>query len=169
MRRLWIWFGLFTGLIALITGVFWWIDDHRVRSDLDQARKALVLGQPEEARRQLVSLAARRPGHSEVAFELGLCEMKMGRFDSALDVWAGLPRSSPSAGPASFYSSRLWARRGRLALAEDLLVASLAIPGPQISEARDDLVRMLRLQGRSPKLALVSWRVSASGPTPCEP
>src|SRR4051812_42301514 len=149
MRRGWLWFGAGVGLIALVAGFAWREREARwYRAELDQAKREMTEGLFNTARERLAVLAMRWPGQGEVDYHLGLCERSRGRLDAASEAWKRVAPGSPQAGWAALEWARMELKRGRMADTEDLLVRAVSRPGSHAVEARWELVRLLRLQGR---------------------
>src|SRR5207247_5585021 len=109
-----------------------------------------------------VGLSVGRPGPDEVDSLLGLCEYTRGRPDAAVRAWSRVPPMSRHGGLALYYRARLFIQRGRLTEAESLLRSSLRTTGAHGDDARWELVKLLRLEGRFEE----ARRVYFSGITP---
>jgi tetratricopeptide (TPR) repeat protein len=149
-RRVW-----FAGVIAALSilaasgGAYVGsLNEHRFRSRLEGAKALLLETKPDAARRILRELAGDRPGDWDVLYHLGLAEQARGRPEAAVEVWSRIPMDAPQGGLARFYQARVAIQRGQLARGEDLLKESLRATGPQLDDARWELVKLLRVQGR---------------------
>ncbi len=121
MRSVCLWLIFLIGLVAVIAGGWFWIADQRFRCDLDQAEKHMAGGRYSLARQRFLGLRTRRPQSCEVAYQLGLCEEKLGHLEAALTVWASIPADSPLFIKASVGRALTLMNLGRYSLAEQLL------------------------------------------------
>jgi thioredoxin-like negative regulator of GroEL len=142
--------GLGLGLagLGLIAAASWGVGEVRALAALDQARRDVAGGRMGSARVALLRLAGRRPGWDEVHYQLGLCHRAEGRPDDAIAAWRRVGPRSPFAGRAALFAARLALDLGRMEEAEELLLAAIGTDGPDRKDARWDLVRLLRLEGR---------------------
>ena len=143
-RRLWV---IAAGILAA-GGGFWAFDGWRLRADWQQAQRELANGKPASALPRLARLAARWPGNGEVQYELGACELALGRVDRAEAAWARVPPGSPLAPRAAMMRARQALKVHRLSAAELLLPTALEDPGEFGKEARETFVHLCKLQGR---------------------
>jgi predicted Zn-dependent protease len=150
MRPRWLWLGLSLGLLV-VASLAWHHGrsrSQRFRADLDAAKHDLTAGRNGAALRRLTALAAAHPGDAEVAYQLGIAELRRGRLEAAWSAWERIPKDSPRAGAAALQRARTELKSARLGAAEDWLRRAMAVPGPHAPAARNALVRLLRLEGR---------------------
>jgi thioredoxin-like negative regulator of GroEL len=156
-RRAWV---LLVGVMAA-GGGFWAFDLWRLRADWQQAKHDVAMGKPASALARLTRLARRWPGHGEVLYDLGACELILGHEDRAGTVWAQIPADSPVAPRAAMMRARLNLKRHRLSVAEGLLREALRAEAPLAIEARETLVNIYKIQGRydeARRLVRDGWR-----------
>jgi tetratricopeptide (TPR) repeat protein len=134
--------------LALIGVTAWTVDSWWFRIELGRAQREIGARLYGSARTRLVRLTAHRPGSSEAQYRLGLCEQALGHADAALAGWARVPLGAPDGGSAAVARAQVLLGRGRLAPAEDLLVAARHQPGPHATDANRLLANILSLQGR---------------------
>jgi tetratricopeptide (TPR) repeat protein len=141
---------LLIAVLALLGGVAarTWAA-HRFRGELVEARKEMEAGLFGRARTRLTRLAAERPDHAEVSYQLGLCEAERGRLEAALAAWARIRPDSPWAAPSALAYAQAAAPLGRVAAAERVLRGALRRDGPQRPAARHLLLTLLGQQGRA--------------------
>ncbi|MFO0888157.1 MAG: FG-GAP-like repeat-containing protein [Isosphaeraceae bacterium] len=118
------------------------------RNRLDQATTLLKDRRVQEARRALRALEAEYPGQPEVLYHVGVCEYTRGNLNAAAKAWSEVPLDAPQGGLARYYRARIAIPRGQFVEAEELLTSCVDRPGPHASDARWELVKLLRLQGR---------------------
>lgn len=126
----------------------WAADAWRLRADWRQARGEVAAGKYATALSRLVRLAKRWPTDGEVLYQLGSCELALGRPEKAIDAFSRVPRDSPFAGRAAVMLARQALQGHRLSVAEELMPRALEEDGPYGTEARETLIFMFKLQGR---------------------
>ena len=148
-RRVWI---IATGLLAAlaICLAVTAVETGRFQTELRQARIDFNARYFAAARARLVRLAHRRPGHSEVEYLLGACEMNMGHRDAAMEAWGRVPDQAPEAPLASLSRGRLALNTGRYGLAEACLFRASHGDGDSdsVNEARRLLADLSWITGR---------------------
>ena len=88
MRLFCLWVASLLALVAVIAGGWFLVADQRFRRELDQAEKDMAGGRYHLARQGFLGLWTRRPHSGEVAYQLGLCEEKLGHLEAALATWS---------------------------------------------------------------------------------
>jgi hypothetical protein len=116
------------GLLAACGG-FWAFDTWLPRTDWRQAQYELASGKPASALVRLTRLAGRWPADGAVQFDLGVCELALGRVNRAEAAWARIPLGSPYAPRAATIRARQALKVHRLSAAEPLLLAALVDSG----------------------------------------
>jgi enediyne biosynthesis protein E4 len=155
-----LWIGLSIGLFAVIAGGWFFVANQRFRRELDQAEKDLAGGRYSLARQRLLGLRTRRPGSGEVAYQLGLCEEKLGHLEAAVTAWSAVAADSPLFVKASVGHARTLMNMGRYSLAEDLLATIPRDKGPYAAHVRYQIEVLLRIDGRTEEardLMVESW------------
>jgi enediyne biosynthesis protein E4 len=143
-RRWWIyWIGILGAC-----GGYWAFDSWRLQSDWVQAQREVHSGKFTTALPRLARLAARWPGDGEIQYDLGICELALGRLDRAEAAWARVPTHSPQAARAAMMRARQALKIHRLSVAEPLLPVALEDRGDFGKEARESLVHIYKLEGR---------------------
>jgi len=163
MRSRWLWIVVCLGVVALVWGGSSWIEARRRQLDLEQAQREMASGLFNMARQRLTELIKRRPESSEAAYQLGLCEEKLGRADAALAAWSRIPPASSLALKATLGRARLLMNTGRFAAAETLLLSILGDRRPEGIQARQSLELLFHIQGRTAEvreLILEDWALS---------
>jgi hypothetical protein len=135
---------------APLIGFVWgsWIEQRR-RGELRRALELLDRGAYAEAWPALHDAAHREPGRADAVMALGLCAEGLDRPGDALAAWARIGRDSPLYRRAVALRLRAARRSGRFAAADGIKADDLPREGEPAEEARDDLVYLLRIQGRS--------------------
>ena len=85
MRLTWLLTLFAVGLLAVALGAWRWLGEENYRREFNQAQADMAAGRIRSARQRFVVLKSRRPQSGEVAYELGLCEEKLGHLEAALD------------------------------------------------------------------------------------
>jgi tetratricopeptide (TPR) repeat protein len=140
-------FGLST--IALAWFTWSWVQAERERRELKLAAMEFESGAYRLARQRLVELAKKRPGSNDVAYQLGLCEEKLGHVDAALTAWSSVPASSPLFIKASIGRALVLMNAGRFSLAEEVLAVAPRGRGPYAAHVRQQIELLLRIEGRT--------------------
>ena len=151
---------LVLGLIAAIFGGWYWLEEHRFRRDLAQAEKEMADGRYRPARQQLAELTKRRPGSTEAAYQLGLCEDVLGHKAAAMKIWSGIAPGSPFFIQAALGRVLLLMNAGKFSPAEDLLLSLPRNRGAYAGHVRSQLELLLRIEGREKEarsLIVESW------------
>jgi tetratricopeptide (TPR) repeat protein len=123
------------------------------RAALDEAGREITAGGFTTARARLLALAVRWPKQAEVHYQLGICELALGRLDEAMAAWARVPAGSKYSERAALHRAQAALALGRYAEVERTLRAALRHPGPLVAEVRRQLARNLRFQGRLDEVA----------------
>ena len=126
MRRSRTWLALALGSIAFLWAGWRWIDQRRYRGELEQIDEEIASGRYRQARQRLVVQANRGARSSRAAYQLGLCEEKLGRPEAALAAWASVEANSPLFLKATIARCWILIHSGRLARAEEELCAAAA-------------------------------------------
>ena len=126
----------------------WAFQDWRFRSALKTVDEDMARGRLGAAKARLLDLARRWPGRGEVVLQLGLCEKRAGRIDSALEAWSRVSPGSSKAGPIALQRGLFALKHGRLSIAEESLERALNEGGVNRDETLSALARVLRLEGR---------------------
>ena len=137
-----------TVLIALGTVLTVRRSDRLALQRFDEATGLLETREYARAHALFSELLTSRPKWDEARFQRGRCALALGRDLEALEDWASIASDSPMLAPARLEQSRVEERRGSLQATEGLLRIVLKTRGPLRVEARRDLVRILRVQGR---------------------
>jgi tetratricopeptide (TPR) repeat protein len=141
--------GLIVAAVAAVGwGARWAYREWRAASLLEEGRAAMARGDYATACAHLAGALAYRPGDDEAAYRLGLCERERGRPGAAVKAWERIGPGSPFAALAAAQIAPEALERGQYTRAEDLLRRAAAVDGPQTAEAREMLVRALRLEDR---------------------
>jgi enediyne biosynthesis protein E4 len=161
MRWKWFWIAVCIGTIAVVGAGWWRVGEQRYRRELAQAEKDMAGGRYRPARDLLAALRRRRPGSSEAAYRLGLCEENLGHAEAAMTAWSGVAADSPLYVRTSVARARLLMNTGKLSLAEELLVSVPRGRNPGAMQVGQVLEHLLRLEGRiqeSRGVIVESWR-----------
>ncbi len=167
MRSLWLWIAFPVTLCAIVAGGWFWVADQRFQRDIDRAKNDFEGGQYGLARRRFLELRNSRPHSAEVAYQLGLCEEKLGHLDAAVTAWTGIAADSPLFAKASVGRALALMNMGRYSLAEDLLATIPRNRGPYATHVRYQIEVLLRIEGRVQEardLLVQSWQ-RADDPT----
>jgi tetratricopeptide (TPR) repeat protein len=143
------------------------IQARRLRAELDQVRQTIAERRLGPARKSLVSLTQRWPGHGEILFLLGECEERLGRPERALAAWEQVPVGDPYAIPAAESRGSLLINLGRCAPAESCLMQALA--RAQVADSYPLLraiARLFRLEGRYVEVSEVLTAAWSGAPDP---
>jgi tetratricopeptide (TPR) repeat protein len=164
MRSRWLWITLSVGVIAGAWGGLTWLEERRFRNEISQAEREIAGGRFHRARERLTVLVKRRPDSSAALYQLGLCEERLGRSESALEAWSRIPIQSTLAVKATLGRARLLINSGRLAPAEAIL---LTLPRDSRLEGRQAvsaLELLYHIEGRTAEIrALIEEEWAGSG------
>ncbi len=155
-------------LVVLGGGAAWLRAERRLENELAESRKEMAAGLFTTARARLTRLARERPGHAEVAFQLGRCEAARGKPAEAMSLWARVPADSPWAGPAALDFANSAIALGQIALAEQVLTLAMRRPSHELPALRHLLLILLGQQGRiveARRFLEGLWRDTAVLPT----
>jgi enediyne biosynthesis protein E4 len=167
MRSTWLWTFLTLGFLAAVFGGWRWLDNATFQREFSRAEADLANGRTHAARKRLLELRERRPQSAEAAYQLGLCEEKLGHLESALKVWSGVTADSPLFVQTCVCRALTLMNLGRYAVAEELLAAAPRHTGRYAGHVRDEIETLLRIEGRTRevrKLIVEAWR-GASNPS----
>ncbi|MBX6316214.1 MAG: tetratricopeptide repeat protein, partial [Isosphaeraceae bacterium] len=159
-QRGWLWAliglgGLAVGLGAARGFYVLWLD-----RQVEQAGAEIAAGRFEAARERLRRIARARPSAEGVAYNLGLCEHRLGNTEAALAAWGRIAPGTELAARAAIARAWIWFERGHYAEAERVLTAVLESPqsGPEAAMVRELLVVLYRTEGRSSEIRpLLEW------------
>jgi len=163
MRSRWLWITLGLGLIAVVWGGLSWVDERRCRRELREAEREMASGLHQLARQRLSALVKGRPGSTEAAYQLGLCEEILGHVDAAVAEWARIPSNDPLSNKAAVGRARVLMNTGRFAPAEALLLSIPRDRGLEAQQARQALQLLFHIQGRTDEireLIIETWAQS---------
>ena len=161
MRLTWFWIALGVSLIVVAWLGWSWVDNQRYLRELKLAEKEIADGRHRVARQRLGDLAKKRPGSSEVAYQLGLCEEHLGHAEAALIAWSRVAANSPLFIKAAIGRSLVLMNAGRFAQAEDVLASLPRARGPFAAHVRQQLELLLRIEGRTQEaraLIIEAWQ-----------
>jgi enediyne biosynthesis protein E4 len=164
-RRLWLGLFLVAGsALAAGYGAVRVIDVRRLRTGLDQARQEMAAGQYRTARKRLAEFSRSHTGQGEVEYELGVCELKLGRPAAALAAWERIGQSSPYAAKAALQRATVVIETGRFTLAEEILDRALVhSTGVDSLRLLQKLAMLCEIEGRTDEMRanlIESWRYS---------
>ena len=131
-----------------------------ISRELEQAEKEMEGGRYSLARQRFLELRQRRPQSDEAAYQLGICEEKLGRLDAALTAWSGVPADSPFFIKASIGSALTLMNLGRYSQAERVLMSIPRHTGPYAAHVRQQIELVLRIEGRTQEardIILEAW------------
>ena len=163
MRRSRTWLALALGSIAFLWAGWRWIDERRYRGELEQIDEEIASGRYRQARQRLVVQANRGRRSSRAAYQLGLCEEKLGRPEAALAAWASVEANSPLFLKATIARCWILIHSGRLARAEEELCRSPQPTGTDAAAYLQVYEHLLRLEGRISEARRSHHRVVAEG------
>ncbi len=123
------------------------LETRRQRTELTQAETEIAAGRYSSARQRLAALAA-WTAQDEVAYQLGVCEEKLGRNEAALAAWGRVSSGSVRAAAATVGRSRLLRAMGRLSEAEVVLRDAWRPGDPAVQEVARELETIARIEGR---------------------
>jgi thioredoxin-like negative regulator of GroEL len=162
MRSMWVWIAAcLLGLFAVIWGGWRRFDDVRFRRALEQADRDIAQGRIRQARQRLADLTKRRLGSGEAAYQLGICEEKLGHAEAALTAWSAIAAESPFFIKGSIGRALVLMNAGRFSLAENLLASLPRDTGPYAAHVRQEIEVLLRIEGRTQEardLIVEAWR-----------
>jgi enediyne biosynthesis protein E4 len=151
MRSATLW--ILSSLVVVVIAVAWagWylIDEKHHRRELAQVESDMSNGRVHVARQRLVKLRSSRPKSAEVAYQLGLCEEKLGHLEAALTEWSAVAADSPFFLKAAVGRALTLMNTGRYARAEELLVTLPRNSGPYAVHIRSQLEMLLWIEGRT--------------------
>jgi hypothetical protein len=153
---------LAVGGLLIVGGLAWGLRSWWSRRVLEAASRDYAAGRYAVARGRLATLETFWPEQAEVALLLGLCERAAGRTDAALAAWSRVPPGSALADQAAQLRAETAQDQGRLAVAEEVLVAALRRGGRHAIELRHSLSQLLGKEGRFDEVrALIEQNWSA--------
>ena len=161
MRSIWFWLACLFGLIAVVWGGYFWVAEHRFRSEFKRAEREVALGRYRLAQKRLAKLTKQRPGSSEAAYQLGVCEEKLNNPRAALKAWSAVAAGSPHFIKAALGRSWALVNTGRLTAAEEVLASIKNGDAPDTMQLRNAREHLLRLEGRTQEaraLIVQSWQ-----------
>jgi hypothetical protein len=164
MRTRWLACSLFLAAVAAAWGAWVWAGVRSDRDELNRSRREVAEGRHPQARRRLAELARRRPGWDEVHYQLGLCEEARGQAEAALAAWSRVGPGSSFAIKAELAGARALMNLGRLAAAEDRLLALPRDGSPDGQQVRQTLELLYHYQRRTREIRgsiIESWPGSA--------
>jgi len=167
--RLWLASLLVLGMAGAGFGVFRAMETRKYRAGLEQAKQEMAAGLYATARNRLAALSASWSGRGEVEYQLGLCELRRGRRDAALQVWERVPPTSPFASRAAAQSAIASMDAGHFTRAEEILdAARRRETGPEALGLLGTLGVLYWIEGRTEDMRrsiIDSWRYSAEPAT----
>jgi tetratricopeptide (TPR) repeat protein len=92
--------------------------------------------------------AARHSDRTDVQLALGLCEVGASNEDAAIEAWQRIPRDKPDWRQASILLVRSAGRSRRWSVAHHIAVSDMLSSDERFESAVEELITMLRLQGR---------------------
>ena len=151
---------LFLALALILAGAIWGgvklRNAQRVRLALDQARRDITAGRFASAASAPAPVRCRGRARGEVDFQLGQCELRLGRHAFALAAWERVPLSSPFGAQAIARCALVLMESGWFSRSEELLEGALhETIGPDAGEVRDALQLVYHFQGRTDDLRRV--------------
>jgi enediyne biosynthesis protein E4 len=149
MRSIWLWIALGLGSLMVAWGGWYWVEEKRYGRELEQAEADMASGRIHVARQRFVGLMKMRPKSGEVAYQLGLCEEKLGHLEAAITAWAGVGPDSPVFIKASVGRALTLMNTGRYGRAEELLITLPHNTGPYGGHVRREIEMLLWLEGRN--------------------
>jgi tetratricopeptide (TPR) repeat protein len=164
MRSRWFWIALGLGLIAAVSVGWGRLEELRFRRELRAAQREMDSGLYRLARQRLSVLEKSRPGSTEAAYQLGLCEESLGRGAAAIEAWSHIPAAGPWGPRAAIGRARVLVNTGRFAPAEAELLTVPAGSGTESRLARRALLRLYHIEGRTSEvreLTLEDWADAA--------
>ncbi|WP_165226704.1 FG-GAP-like repeat-containing protein [Aquisphaera insulae] len=135
-------------LLAVGVGAARAYNEWRARSDIDEAKKAMVARSFDRARALLADALRRRPRDEDSIILLGAFEQSQGNEAAAEAAWSRVASDSPRAADLAMLRARIALGRHRFAAAEPLLLVALGGKGKLAVEARETLVNIYKIQGR---------------------
>jgi tetratricopeptide (TPR) repeat protein len=135
-----------------------WLDQQVRRASQEFAE-----GRFQAARDRLRHVARSLPADERIAYELGLCEFRLGNADAALAAWGRIAPGTEAAARAAVVRAEVLIARGRYADAEAILISALETTrkGPDAAMMRERLVVLCRTEGRVNEIRPVIERVWA--------
>ena len=152
MRSATLWILLSLGVVAVAWAGWYSIDEKHYRRELGRAEAELTDGHTDAARRRLLLLRDRRPKSDGVAYQLGLCEEKLGHPDAALAIWSEVASDSPLFVKASLGRVLTLMNLGHYRAAEELL-ATIPRKGPYAAICASNTRRFYGSKGGRRKCA----------------
>jgi enediyne biosynthesis protein E4 len=151
VRRRWFRWGLI-GLVVLAAwlGATHVIHVQRLEEQTRLAGEEIAAGRFEAARNRLRQVAAGRPRDERIAYDLGVCEERLGNHDAARAAWRRIAPGTALGARAAVASARSFFEQGRYGESERILLTALTAPltGPEGEMAREQLVVLYRTEGR---------------------
>ena len=150
MRSRWVlWLFLAATSLFVGWGVLWTLAERRFQAGLQRVSMDIESNRFEAAGRWLAAQSAARPNDFEVAFLLGVCEAKSGRFETALAAWERVPLVSPFGAKAALARAETMVQElGRFADAEVVLSDALPIIGSREPQLPNLFNQLLFWEGR---------------------
>jgi tetratricopeptide (TPR) repeat protein len=136
-------------IVATAWALWSWHLRQEIARELSSAERELAAGRPTAALKRLQPLAEANPNSSEVAYQVGLCEEKLGHLDRALIAWTSVGEQSPLYLKAAMGRALVWMNMGRYSEAEDVLTALPRDSGPFAGHVRHQLELLFRIEGRT--------------------
>ena len=167
MRSVWVRSLVSLFVVGAVWGGWYWFEEKRFQQTLLQAETDFTGGRYHLARQRLSVLTKQRPGSSEAAYQLGLCEEKLGHFDAALRVWSEVAPDSAFHVKASIGRVLVLMNSGRFSQAEELLASLPRGKGPYAAHLQQQFEDVLRTEGRMQecrRLIAQSWPGSSDPP-----
>jgi enediyne biosynthesis protein E4 len=161
MRSLSFWLACLLGFVALASGGFFWLEEKRFRHEFARAEQDAAGGRYQLAQKRLARLTKQRPGSSEAAYQLGLCEDNLGNRRAAIAAWSTVTAGSPLFTKAAIGRTWVLINTGKLSLAENVLASLPRGGGPDAMQLRQAREHLLRLEGRTQEaraLIVASWQ-----------
>jgi tetratricopeptide (TPR) repeat protein len=168
MRAGRLWFG---SLLILVVGAGAFsmmraLETRKFRAGLERAKQEMAAGLYATARNRLVALSLSGNGGGEVEYQLGLCELRRGHPDAAVQVWQRVPPASPFATRAAVQCAIASMDAGHFTRAEEILdAARRRATGTDAVGLFDTLEVLYGIEGRTEDLRrsiIESWRYSAA-------
>jgi hypothetical protein len=155
-----LWVAVGIGLIAAVWAGLDMIEGQRLRRELLVAKSEMAGGRYRLARQRLSELDKGRIRSTEAMYQLGVCEEILGRTTAALDAWSRIPASDPWRTKAALGRARVLMNTGHFAAAETELLAIPRGRGTEWQQARQALLLLCHIEGRTSdvrELTLEDW------------
>jgi hypothetical protein len=167
MRR-WFCFGVLVGIgVVAALGASHVLRERRLDVHARRTQEELAAGRFEPARARLRILARARPSDTEVAYQLGFCEERLGHEEAARAAWTKIPPGSELGARAAAGIARIDMDAGRYAESELVLSGALAQApkGPGAAIQRERLIALYRSEGRTREIRPLIERIWAMLPS----